>query len=80
MARRDGKDRGITFKDGKWWVRLFVNGREKWYRAQNKTQAKALYGRLSPFAKTVISVAAAALPLFLSTGETRAARISRAEF
>ena len=46
MARKDGKDRGITFKDGKWWVRLFANGREKWYRAENKTQAKALYGRL----------------------------------
>jgi len=46
MARRNGKDRGIVFKEGKWWVRLFVNGREKWYRAENKTQAKALYGRL----------------------------------
>ena len=46
MARLDGKDRGIVFKEGKWWVRLFVNGREKWYRAENKTQARALYGRL----------------------------------
>jgi len=46
MARPEGKNRGITFKDGKWWVRLFANGREKWYRAENKTQAKALYGRL----------------------------------
>ena len=46
MARPEGKNRGITFKDGKWWVRLFVNGREKWYRTENKTQAKALYGRL----------------------------------
>ena len=46
MARKYGKDRGVLFKEGKWWVRLFVNGREKWYRADNKSQAKALYGRL----------------------------------
>ena len=46
MARKHGRDRGITFKEGKWWVRLFVNGWEKWYRAENKTQAKTLYGRL----------------------------------
>jgi len=49
MARRDGKDRGIVEKpkgSGKWWVRWFVNGREKWQRADNKTQAKVLYGRL----------------------------------
>ena len=46
MARKHGKDRGIVFKDGKWWCRLFVNGREKWYRAETKSQAKALYGRL----------------------------------
>ncbi len=46
MARKGNSDRGIVFKENKWWVRLFVNGREKWYRAQNKTQAKALYGRL----------------------------------
>jgi integrase len=46
MARRDGKDRGITYKDGSWWVRLYVNEREKWHKADNKSQAKALYGRL----------------------------------
>jgi integrase len=49
MARPGGKDRGIVEKpkgSGKWWVRLFVNGREKRYRAENKSQAKALYGRL----------------------------------
>jgi len=49
MARKDGKDRGIVEKpkgSGKWWVRIFVNGRETWKRADNKTQAKALYGRL----------------------------------
>jgi integrase len=46
MARRDGKNRGTVFKNGKWWVRLYPNGREKWYRADTKSQAKALYGRL----------------------------------
>ena len=49
MARRDGKDRGIVEKpegSGKWWARLFINGRERWFRADNKTQARLLYGRL----------------------------------
>ena len=46
MSRKHGKDRGIVFKSGLWWVRLYVNGREKWYRADSKTQAKTLYGRL----------------------------------
>ena len=46
MARPGAKDRGIVFKDDRWWVRLYVNGREKWFRADNKSQAKALYGRL----------------------------------
>jgi len=46
MARKDGKDRGIVFKEGKWWVRLFINGRERWFRADNKTQARVLYARL----------------------------------
>lgn len=49
MARKHGKDRGILEYpkgSGKWWVRIFINGREKRYRADNKTQAKALYGRL----------------------------------
>ncbi len=49
MARKDGKDRGIQEKpkgSGKWWVRLFVNGRERRYRCDSKSQAKALYGRL----------------------------------
>jgi integrase len=48
MARKYGIDRGITQRKGRdgWWVRLYVSGREKWYRADNKSQAKALYGRL----------------------------------
>src|SRR5437868_3138227 len=46
MARQNGRDRGVTFKDGAWWTRLYLHGRERWYRCDNKTQAKALYGRL----------------------------------
>ena len=49
MARKNGKDRGIVEKpegSGKWWVRLFANGRERWFRADNKTQARVLYSRL----------------------------------
>jgi hypothetical protein len=46
MARKGGLDRGIVLKDGAWWTRLYLHGRERWYRCDNKTQAKALYGRL----------------------------------
>jgi integrase len=49
MARKGGKDRGILEwppRSRQWWARLWVNGRERRYRADNKTQAKALYGRL----------------------------------
>ena len=47
MARKDGKDRGILQRRGRkgWWVRFYVNGREKWERCDTKSQAKALYGR-----------------------------------
>ena len=44
MARKDGKDRGIVEKpkgSGKWWVRLFVNGRERWFRAENKDASQS---------------------------------------
>ncbi len=49
MARHGGKDRGVVEKptgSGQWWVRLYANGQEKWYRCDTKSQAKALYGRL----------------------------------
>ena len=48
MARKAGKDRGITQRKGRdgWWVRLYVHGRERWFRCDTKSQAKALYGRL----------------------------------
>ena len=46
MARQGGKDRGVTFKEGVWWVRLYVTGHEKWFRCETKSQARVLYGRL----------------------------------
>ena len=48
MARKAGKDRGITQRKGRkgWWVRVYANGRERWHRCDTKSQAKALYGRL----------------------------------
>ncbi len=48
MARKGGVDRGITQRKGRkgWWVRVYVNGREKWHRCDTKSQAKALHGRL----------------------------------
>src|SRR2546427_12649778 len=48
MARAGGKNRGITQRkdrDG-WWVRLYQNGRERWFKCDTKSQATALYGRL----------------------------------
>jgi integrase len=48
MARKGGLDRGVTQrKDRKgWWVRIYSNGRQQWFRCDSKSQAKALYGRL----------------------------------
>lgn len=49
MARKDGKDRGIVEKpvgSGQWWVRLYEHGRERWWKCDSKSQAKALYGKL----------------------------------
>ena len=48
MARKGGVDRGITQRKDRqgWWVRLYSNGRQQWFRCDNKSQAKALYGRL----------------------------------
>ena len=49
MARRSGKDRGIVEKpagSGKWWVRFFDQGRERWRRCDSKSQARLLYGRI----------------------------------
>jgi len=38
MARKGGKDRGIVFKKGSWWVRLVHHGREKGAVAQVRHQ------------------------------------------
>jgi integrase len=48
MARKGGVDRGICQRKGQagWWVRLYANGRERRFRCDTKSQAKALYGRL----------------------------------
>jgi integrase len=48
MARKGGVDRGITQRKGRkgWWVRLYANGRQQWFKCDTKSQAKALYGRL----------------------------------
>ncbi len=48
MARKGGQDRGITQRKGRkgWWVRLYANGRQQWFKCDTKSQAKALYGRL----------------------------------
>lgn len=48
MPRKGGQDRGITQRkdrDG-WWVRLYANGRQQWFKCDTKSQAKVLYGRL----------------------------------
>ncbi|MBX3349669.1 MAG: site-specific integrase [Nitrospira sp.] len=48
MARKGGVDRGITRRKNRdgWWVRLYANGRQQWFKCDTKSQAKALYGRL----------------------------------
>jgi len=48
MARKGGLDRGITQRKNRegWWVRLYANGRQQWFKCDTKSQAKALYGRL----------------------------------
>ena len=49
MARKENKDKGILEwppNSGKWWARIYVNGREKRYRCDSKSQARALHGRL----------------------------------
>jgi integrase len=46
MARQGGKDRGVTFKDGSWWVRFYNSGKEIWRKCDSKGQARSLYGKL----------------------------------
>jgi integrase len=49
MVRKKGFERGIVEKpkgSGRWWVRYFFNGREKWEKCDNKTQAKERYGKV----------------------------------
>jgi integrase len=53
MARKGGIDRGICQRKGRkgWWVRLFNNNRERWFKCDTKSQAKALYGRMKADAR-----------------------------
>lgn len=48
MARKGGIDRGICQRKGRkgWWVRVYADGRQHWFKCDNKSQAKILYGRL----------------------------------
>ena len=45
MARKDGKDRGILFRRGRWWVRWFQHGRERWEKCDSKSQARIRHGQ-----------------------------------
>jgi integrase len=53
MARMGGRDRGITQRKSRvgWWVRVYINGRQRWFKCDTKSQAKALYGRLKADAR-----------------------------
>lgn len=48
MARKGGKDRGITQRKDRtgWWVKLYVKGRRQSFKCDTKSQAVTLYGRL----------------------------------
>jgi integrase len=46
MARQGGKDRGVVYKDGSWWVRFYHEGKEIWRKCDSKSQARNLYGKL----------------------------------
>lgn len=53
MARKGGENRGILQRKGRagWWVRLYANGRQQWFKCDTKSQAKAWYGRLKAEAR-----------------------------
>ena len=53
MARKEGKDRGITQRKGRegWWVRVYEEGRQRWHKCDTKSQARTLYGRLKADAR-----------------------------
>jgi integrase len=53
MARKEGKDRGITQRKGRegWWVRVYEEGRQTWCKCDTKSQARTLYGKLKADAR-----------------------------
>lgn len=65
MAKKGNKDRGIFERpkgSGNWYVRCHEYGKEKWVKAKNKTEARAIYlrmkaaaaeGRVSPVRRMV---------------------------
>ena len=47
MARPNGKDGASSGEKAEgWWVGLYLNGKERWFRCDTKSQARVLYGRL----------------------------------
>ena len=48
MARKNGKNPGVTQRKNRkgWWVRIHVNGHQRWFKCDTISQAKAFYGRL----------------------------------
>ncbi len=45
MAREGGRDRGVLCLNGVWYARFYVDGKEVREKCDNKTQAKAIYGK-----------------------------------
>ncbi|MBS0183609.1 MAG: tyrosine-type recombinase/integrase [Nitrospira sp.] len=48
MPRKSRNDRGVFQRKDRagWWVQVFVNGRQKTFKADTKSQAIALHGKL----------------------------------
>ena len=51
MAR--SKERGVCQRKDRagWWLRIYLNGRQRWFRCDSKSQAVALRGRLKAEAR-----------------------------
>lgn len=49
MARKDRKDRGLLERpkgSGIWWVRVYIQGKERWYKVGAKSSARSFYEKL----------------------------------
>lgn len=51
MAR--SKERGVCQRKDRagWWLRIYLNARQRWFRCDSKSQAVALRGRLKAEAR-----------------------------